>query len=113
MAYWPTIASLATAGGTLVLAAATFASVRSANRAARVAELSLMAGLRPLLLSSRAEDPSQKIMWSDRHFAHVPGGRATVEVDGDVIYLAASVRNAGAGAARHLLRQEQAAARGT
>ena len=35
---WATISSLATAGGTLVLAVATFASVRSANRSARVAE---------------------------------------------------------------------------
>ena len=38
---WVTISSLATAGGTLVLAVATFASVRSANRAARTAELAL------------------------------------------------------------------------
>src|SRR4051812_9261303 len=99
MADWPTIASLATAGGTLVLAAATFASVRSANRAARTAERSMLAGLRPLLLGSRMEDPSQKVMWSDRHFAYVPGGRAVVEVNGDAIYLAGSVRNAGAGVA--------------
>ena len=99
MADWPTIASLATAGGTLVLAAATFASVRSANRAARTAERSMLAGLRPLLLGSRTEDPSQKVMWADRHFAYVPGGRAVVEVDGDAIYLAGSVRNAGAGVA--------------
>ena len=35
---WVTISSLATAAGTLVLAVATFASVRSANHAARVAE---------------------------------------------------------------------------
>ena len=42
------IASLATAGGTLVLAVATFAAVRSANRAARAAEQSLLVGLRPL-----------------------------------------------------------------
>ncbi|HXY84557.1 MAG TPA: hypothetical protein VEH52_03665 [Gaiellaceae bacterium] len=49
MADWVTISSLATAGGTLVLAGATFASVRSANRASRVAEQSLLAGLRPLL----------------------------------------------------------------
>ena len=35
---WATISSLATAGGTLVLAVATFASVRSANRAAHSAE---------------------------------------------------------------------------
>ena len=45
---WATIASLATAGGTLVLAVSTFASVKSANRAARAAERSLLAGLRPL-----------------------------------------------------------------
>ena len=37
MADWVTISSLATAGGTLVLAVATFSSVRSANRSARVA----------------------------------------------------------------------------
>jgi len=48
---WATVSSLATAGGTLALAVATFASVRSANRAARVAEQSLMEGLRPLPLS--------------------------------------------------------------
>ena len=46
---WVTISALATAGGTLVLAGATYASTRSANRAARVAELSLLAGLRPLV----------------------------------------------------------------
>lgn len=44
MAHWATISSLATAGGTLVLAVATFSSVRSANRAARVAEKSLLVG---------------------------------------------------------------------
>jgi hypothetical protein len=53
---WATISALATAGGTLVLALATFGSVRSANRAARLAERSLRAGLRPLLMPSRLED---------------------------------------------------------
>ena len=99
MADSATIASLATAGGTLVLAAATFASTRSANRAARAAERSLMAGLRPLLLSSRPEDPSQKVAWVDQHYSHVAGGRAAVDVENDVIYFAGSVRNAGAGVA--------------
>ena len=42
MADWVTISSLATAGGTLVLAVATFSSVKSANRSARVAERSLL-----------------------------------------------------------------------
>jgi hypothetical protein len=44
---WATIASLATAGGTLVLAVSTFASLRSANRAARAAERSFLVGLQP------------------------------------------------------------------
>jgi hypothetical protein len=58
---WTTVSALATGGGTLVLAVATFASVRSANRAARAAERSLMAGLRPLLVPSRLDDGSQKV----------------------------------------------------
>jgi hypothetical protein len=99
MADWPTIASLATAGGTLVLAGATFAAVRSANRAARTSERSLMAGLRPLLLPARLQDPPQKVMWADQHFSHVPGGKAVAEVVDGVIYLAAAVRNAGQGVA--------------
>lgn len=44
---WGTIASLATAGGTLILAVSAFASVRSANRAALAAERSLLVGLQP------------------------------------------------------------------
>ena len=99
MADWPTIASLATAGGTLVLAAATFASVRSANRAARTAERSLQAGLRPLLLPTRPDDPPLKVLWQDRHKATLEGGRGTLEEVDGVIYLAASVRNSGAGIA--------------
>jgi hypothetical protein len=43
VADWVTISALATAGGTLVLAGATFASVRSANRSSRLAERSLLA----------------------------------------------------------------------
>ena len=59
MTDWATISSLATAGGTLVLAVATFASVRSANRAARAAEESLLDGLRPLRRRRRAADHHQ------------------------------------------------------
>jgi hypothetical protein len=75
MTDWATIASLATAGATLVLAAGTFASVRSANRAARTAERALLAGLRPVLAHSRLEDPSDKITWADNHWAKLSGGR--------------------------------------
>jgi hypothetical protein len=99
MTDWATIATLATAGGTLVLAAATFASVRSANRAARTAERALELGLRPLLMPSRLEDPTQKVRWVDEHLAHLEGGRASVEVVDGNIYMAMSVRNAGTGIA--------------
>ena len=99
MTDWVTISALATATGTLVLAVATFASVRSANRAARVAEQAFLMGQRPLVMPSRLDDPTEKMMWGDEHWAHVEGGRASVEfVDGN-IYLAMSLRNAGNGAA--------------
>jgi hypothetical protein len=99
MADWVTISSLATAGGTLVLAAATFASVRSANRSARVAERALQVGLRPLLTPSKLEDPLIKVLWVDGHHARIEGGRAAVEVVDGVIYLAMSLRNVGSGMA--------------
>jgi len=96
---WVTISSLATAGGTLVLAAATFSSVRSANRAARVAEESLLAGTRPLLMPSRTDDLPLKVGFADDHFVMAPGGGGTAEVTEDAIYLTMSVRNVGSGIA--------------
>jgi hypothetical protein len=98
---WGTIASLATAGGTLVLAVSTFASVRSANRAARAAERSFLVGLQPLLVPSRLHDPEQKVSWIDHKHVLLPGGTgfADVEGDDDTVYLAMSVRNAGNGIA--------------
>ena len=60
MADWVTISSLATAGGTLVLAVATFSAVKSANRSARVAERTLMAGLRPVLVPSGTTTPTSR-----------------------------------------------------
>jgi hypothetical protein len=96
---WVTISSLATAAGTLVLAVATFGSVRSANRAARVAELSLMAGLRPLLLPSRLQDLEQKVGFQDGKWIVVTGGGAVAEVGPDAIYLAMSLRNVATGLA--------------
>ena len=96
---WVTISSLATAGGTLVLAAATFASVRSANRAARVAERSLLLGLRPLLLPSKLDDAAQKIGFADGKWVVAQGGGAIAEVGDGAVYLAISLRNAGSGIA--------------
>ena len=94
-----TIPSLATAGGTLVLAGATFSAVRSSNRSARVAERSLMAGLRPLLMPSRPDDPPQKVGFADDRWLRVPGGGGAAEVADGAVYLAMSVRNAGSGIA--------------
>jgi hypothetical protein len=103
---WSTIASLATAGGTLVLAVATFASIRSANRSARIsersartAERSLLAGQRPLLVSSRLQDSAQKIQYPEGIWLTVEGGTAALEVADDVVYLAVSIRNVGTGLA--------------
>ena len=96
---WVTISALATAAGTLVLAIATFASVRSANRAARVAERALFVGLRPLLVPSRLDDPEQKVGFADRVWLHLPGGCGVVTAADEAVYLAMSVRNAGAGIA--------------
>src|SRR5712692_1133992 len=96
---WTDIASLATAGGTLVLAVSTFASVRSANRAARAAERSLLAGLRPLLTPSRLQDAEQKIMFADQKWLKAPGGGGDAQHEDGVIYLALSLRNAGRGIA--------------
>lgn len=99
VADWQTISSLATAGGTLILAVATFSAVRSSNRSARVAEESFMIGSRPLLIPSLGGDPVYKALWADRHVAKVEGGRAVVEKEGDVIYLALGLRNVGSGIA--------------
>jgi hypothetical protein len=103
---WSTIASLATAGGTLILAVATFAAIRSANRSARIseraartAERSLLAGQRPLLVNSRLQDPTQKIQFPEGLLLTVNGGTAEIEVTDEVVYLAVSVRNVGTGVA--------------
>jgi hypothetical protein len=96
---WVTISALATAAGTLVLALATFGSVRSANRAARVAERSLLEGLRPLLLGSKLDDPAQKIGFVDDKWFLAEGGRGIAEVGDSAVYLAIPLRNVGSGIA--------------
>jgi hypothetical protein len=97
---WVTISALATAGGTLVLAVATFSSVRSANRSARVAERSLLAGLRPVLIPSRDGDLKQKVRFGDGHSFLVEGHRGNVDMPADGnLYLGLGVRNGGSGLA--------------
>jgi hypothetical protein len=99
MADWATISSLATAGGTLVLAVATFASVRSANRSARVAERSLLLGLRPVLIPTYESDRPEEIYFGDEHSFRLHGANgAAEEADGNV-YLAIPLRNVGSGLA--------------
>jgi hypothetical protein len=92
-----TIASLATAAGTLVLAVATFASVRSANRATRISEQALQEQRQPVFVPSRFDDPAQKIMFAEQHWVRAEGGRGVAEHSDGAIYLALSLRNVGAG----------------
>jgi hypothetical protein len=99
MADWATISSLATAGGTLVLAVATFGSIRSANRAARSAEQSLLAGTRPVLVPSREDDPTERAMFGDGVWLTVEGHQGVIKREGDGLYMGMGVRNAGAGLA--------------
>jgi hypothetical protein len=99
VADWVTISALASAGGTLVLAGVTVASVRSANRAARVAEQSLLAGQRPLLVPSRTEDPAVKAGFQDNVWFSVPGGQGIARATDGVDYFVISVRNVGTGIA--------------
>ena len=99
MADWGTISSLATASGTLVLAVATFAAVRSSNRSARTAEQALQEQRRPVLVNARLDDPEQKIMFVDGRWLHAQGSDAVIEEDGSTVYLALALRNIGAGIA--------------
>ena len=105
---WSTIANLATALGTLILAVATFSAVRSSNLMARVAREQLLVQLRPVLTTSRREDPTLKVNFGDEKWVRVPGGGAVGEVspgegsmgpDTPVVYLAIALRNAGNGIA--------------
>jgi hypothetical protein len=100
MSNWAGTASeLATGAGTLVLAVATFAAVRSANRSAALTEESMRASMRPVLMHSRFGDPVQKFAYGDGKWVVVPGGSAAVEATEGAVYLAISVRNAGTGMA--------------
>jgi hypothetical protein len=94
---WVTISSLATAGGTLVLAVATFGATRSANRSARVSEIAFRQQLRPVLMHSQLEDPEQKIMFAGGHWLRVGGSGAAVEHEDGVVYMSLSLRNVGSG----------------
>src|SRR5437667_9968365 len=99
MADWTTISALCSAACTLVLAAATFASGRSAHLAARSTERALLAGIRPALVPCRMQAPPEKVGFVDDHWVKVEGGRAVVEVAEESIYIAIALRNVGSGLA--------------
>ena len=99
MTDWATIAELGTASGTLVLAVATFASVRSANQAARLAEETLRVTVRPLLMPTRRQDPEEKVGFVDGFHTMLPAGQALAQATDEAVYLAISVRNVGTGMA--------------
>jgi len=99
MADWTTISSLATAGGTLVLAVATFASVRSANRSSRAAERAVQLSMRPVLVPARFEDRAEKVGFADDRWLKVEGGRVGIDVTDTAIYLVMPLRNVGNGIA--------------
>jgi hypothetical protein len=99
MADTGTIASLATAGGTLVLALATFSATRSANRAARISEQALNVGLRPVLFNARPQDPAQKIGYVDDHWLVLRDGLAAMQEAGENLYVAIPLRNVASGIA--------------
>lgn len=100
MTDWTTISALATAGGTLLLAVATFSSTRSANHAAAAAERSRQESQRPLLVTSRLQDPAQKVRFWDGRWFKIDGGHGAAEVvEGETVQLAISIRNVGRGMA--------------
>ncbi len=94
---WVTLSSLATAAGTLVLAIATFAAVRSSNRSALIAEVALQEQRRPILVPSRLDDPRQKLNFADGHWISAEGGHAAADHVNGNVYLAINVRNVGNG----------------
>jgi len=55
--------------------------------------------MRPLLVNSRLDDPSQKIFFQEGRSVLLEGGRGAAAFENDVVYLAISVRNAGRGIA--------------
>jgi hypothetical protein len=99
VADWATISSMATAGGTLVLAIATFSSTRSANSSARVAERAMLASQRPVLIPSYEDDPPQRIGFIDDVVLRLPGHSGIAKLKSDNLYLAIALRNGGAGLA--------------
>src|SRR5262249_2822218 len=66
---------------------------------ARVAERTLLAGQRPLLIPSREEDPPERVRFGDGVLLTVPGHGGAAQEVGDRLYMAIALRNGGSGRA--------------
>ena len=99
MTAWVTLADIGTAVGTLVLACATFVSVRASARSTRIAERALLAGQRPVLAPAGPDDPADNVQFADGRVFPLGNGQALVEQNVGVIYLAIPLCNVGAGLA--------------
>ena len=60
-----------------------------------MAETSLLAGLRPLIMQSAPDDRTLDAGFMDNITVHVPGGGAGVEIVNGSVYIAISLRNQG------------------
>jgi hypothetical protein len=103
LADWVTISQVATAAGTSVLAVATFSSIRASKRSTDLAERSLRAGLRPLLVPSREDDPTERVRFGDGQIIMLEGHAGQLVVGendhADRLYMGIALRNGGAGIA--------------
>ena len=106
LADWPTIASLATAGGTLALAAATYASIRPcrrptaiAERSTEIAERALLVGVRPVLIPARPDDREERVGFVEGLQVVVCNGMAAVQRADHNYYFVIPLRNVGSGLA--------------
>lgn len=99
MTAFVTLADAGTAVGTLVLAGATFVSVRASARSTRIAERALLAGQRPVLAPAGLDDQAERVQFADGRVFAMGKQQALVKHDTGVIYLAIPLCNVGAGLA--------------
>ena len=76
MTAWVTLADIGTAVGTLILAGATFVSVRASARSTRIAERALLAGQRPVLAPAGSDDPAGSVQFADGRVFPLGNGQA-------------------------------------
>ncbi len=93
------ISQVGKSAGTLVLSVSTFSSVRSGARTARIAERSLLLGIRPVLFPSRPGDPEEMVGFGDGHRSRIGGGVVAIDHVDEAFYFALSLRNVGPGLA--------------